>query len=385
MLFALPAMSGPAVVGEYSVIEQMVKARARQPVVARFAWIDNSGHPVAADGPDIKVEAPDWFVKWLDLPVLEEARPVVVGGEKYGSVTLRLNPAVSINRLWRGFWEQVGSLVLGTGLSIAVTLVVLHSGVQPLRALAASARRFGQGEYGVRVTVEGPSETAQCVQAFNSMASNIESLLGSLSRSEEKNRLLAMQVEQSNDAIFSHDQRGVVTSWNRGAARLYGYKSAETIGRPLSELDLWDSPVGKGGDASAVHDHQRHPRLLEDRGRPARARAGAVRAARDAGRNGQDARAAQLRQGARAELRDPGGRAGRPDRRHRPARPDPPQPGRQRDQVHRAGRGLRARRRRGGHARHGDLARGHRGHRHRHSRRQEPRHLRRLRAGRRLP
>jgi len=29
MIFALPAMSGPAVVGDYSVIEQMVKARAR--------------------------------------------------------------------------------------------------------------------------------------------------------------------------------------------------------------------------------------------------------------------------------------------------------------------------------------------------------------------
>ena len=55
MFFALPAMSGPAVVGEYSVIEQMVKARARQPVVGRFAWIDNSGHPVAAKGPDVKV------------------------------------------------------------------------------------------------------------------------------------------------------------------------------------------------------------------------------------------------------------------------------------------------------------------------------------------
>ena len=39
MLFALPAMSGPAVVGEYSVIEQMVKARARQPVViVRSDW-----------------------------------------------------------------------------------------------------------------------------------------------------------------------------------------------------------------------------------------------------------------------------------------------------------------------------------------------------------
>ena len=58
MSFALPAMSGPAVVGDYSVIEQMVKARARQPTIARFAWTDNSGHPVAAFGPEIRLEAP---------------------------------------------------------------------------------------------------------------------------------------------------------------------------------------------------------------------------------------------------------------------------------------------------------------------------------------
>jgi PAS domain S-box-containing protein len=240
MIFVLPAMSGPAVVGDYSVIEQMVKARARQPTIARFAWTDNSGHPVAALGPQIRAEAPAWFVQRLHLPALEDSRAVVVGGEKYGTVSLRLNPAMSVNKLWRGFWEKLGILFLGTALSLGVTLVLLRSGVQPLRALAASARRFGQGDHAVRISLEGPPETAQCIQAFNSMAENIESLLASLSRSEEKNRLLALQVEQSSDAIFSHDQSGMVTSWNRGATRLYGYSAAEAIGRPLRELDLWD-------------------------------------------------------------------------------------------------------------------------------------------------
>ena len=241
MSFALPAMSGPAVVGDYSVIEQMVKARARQPTIARFAWTDNSGHPVAALGPRIAIDAPAWFVERLHLPPLEDSKAVVVGGERYGVVSLRLNPAVGVNKLWRGFWEKLGILFLGTALSLGVTLVVLRSGVRPLRALAASARRFGQGEYGVRISLEGPPETAQCIEAFNSMAENIESLLASLRRSEEKNRLLALQVEQSSDAIFSHDQSGVVTSWNLGAARLYGYPAAEAIGRPLRELDLWDA------------------------------------------------------------------------------------------------------------------------------------------------
>jgi two-component system, sensor histidine kinase and response regulator len=249
MTFALPAMSGPAVVGDYSVIEQMVKARARQLTIARFAWTDNSGHPVAALGPEIPSQAPRWFVDRLHLPTLEDSQPVIVGGEKYGTVSLRLNPAMSVNKLWRGFWEKLGILLLGTGLSLGVTLVVLRSGVQPLRVLAASARRFGQGEYAVRISAEGPPETAQCIQAFNSMAENIESLLASLRRSEEKNRLLALQVEQSSDAIFSHDQSGIITSWNRGASRLYGYSAAEVIGRPLRELDLWG---GRGAHVDAA-------------------------------------------------------------------------------------------------------------------------------------
>ncbi|PYO06612.1 MAG: hypothetical protein DMD75_23625 [Candidatus Rokuibacteriota bacterium] len=248
MTFALPAMSGPAVVGDYSVIEQMVEARARQLTIARFAWTDSAGHPVAALGPQIRSEAPQWFVDRLHLPTLEDSQPVIVGGEKYGTVSLRLNPALSINKLWRGFWEKLGILLLGTGLSLAVTLVILRSGVQPLRDLAASARRFGQGDYAVRISAEGPPETAQCIQAFNSMAENIESLLASLRLSEEKNRLLALQVEQSSDAIFSHDQSGIITSWNRGATRLYGYSAAEAIGRPLRELDLWG---GRGAHVEA--------------------------------------------------------------------------------------------------------------------------------------
>ena len=73
-------------------IEQIVKASARQPVIARFAWTDNAGHAVAARGPAIKAEAPGWFTDWVALPVLEELQPVVVGGTTYGTVSLTLNP-----------------------------------------------------------------------------------------------------------------------------------------------------------------------------------------------------------------------------------------------------------------------------------------------------
>lgn len=53
---------------------------------------------------------------------------------------------------------------------------------------------------------------------------------------EEYAYRLASIVESSDDAIVSKNLDGIITSWNRGAERVFGYMAEEAIGKPVTML-----------------------------------------------------------------------------------------------------------------------------------------------------
>jgi PAS domain-containing protein len=67
---------------------------------------------------------------------------------------------------------------------------------------------------------------------------------------ERSARFLASIVESSDDAIIGKDVNGIITSWNRGAERIFGYSAAEAVGRPIAML----APSDRADEMPAILD-----------------------------------------------------------------------------------------------------------------------------------
>jgi PAS domain S-box-containing protein len=69
-------------------------------------------------------------------------------------------------------------------------------------------------------------------------------------RAERMTREMAAIVEYSDDAIFSKGPEGTITSWNRGAERLYGYSAQQAVGASVYQL----APPGRQEEVRRIQE-----------------------------------------------------------------------------------------------------------------------------------
>src|SRR5437763_1836355 len=67
-------------------------------------------------------------------------------------------------------------------------------------------------------------------------------------RVRAERELLSYVVESTDDAVITKSREGIITSWNHGAERLYGYSAQEAIGRPIGLIE----PAAKRGEQQEI-------------------------------------------------------------------------------------------------------------------------------------
>jgi PAS domain S-box-containing protein len=165
---------------------------------------------------------------------------------------------------WRGFhpesaafWDriQLGSAHASCGVSflsgrrvivpnaddcdfMAGSVDLAHYRLSGIRAVQSTplVSRFGQIVGMVSTHWREPHQPSErALRSIDVLARQAADLI-ERTRNEIALRQLALIVESSDDAIVSKDLNGVITSWNKGAERIFGYSAEEVIGKPITIL-----------------------------------------------------------------------------------------------------------------------------------------------------
>lgn len=146
---------------------------------------------------------------------------------------------------WNGAAERIFGYTADEMIGVSITKLIPvdrteeESHILPTIRMGARVKHFETQRVRkdgslveVSLTVSPIKDTSGKVIGVSKIARDITELI----ETEKQSAMLSSIVAYSDDAIISKDLNSVVTSWNNGAKRIFGYSAAEMIGESIVKL-----------------------------------------------------------------------------------------------------------------------------------------------------
>lgn len=139
---------------------------------------------------------------------------------------------------------RLTALALTVGAA-AIAVVISGFITRPLRKIITSTERFAKGDPNVVLPVRDKGEIGELARSFDHMISQIQERSHELVDREAR---LSAVLGAAAEGILICGEDGRVQSCNRAAERIFGYSSADAVGKPFESLLVQDSlPLDEAG------------------------------------------------------------------------------------------------------------------------------------------
>nr|MBA2355283.1 HAMP domain-containing protein [Acidobacteriota bacterium] len=172
--------------------------------------------------------------EYLSGSLAQHSRRIVEAYEGYQQLRVLRRP---IEGVYLSFFLMVTLFIL-----VSATWLGLYTAkriTRPIGLLAAGAREIGAGHFDYRIEPETADEFGQLVEAFNTMAGELEQSRGEVQRKsrevEGRGRYIETILKRIATGVLSLDARGRINTMNSAAARLLGL-DASAVGQSFDDI-----------------------------------------------------------------------------------------------------------------------------------------------------
>ncbi|HEY3306243.1 MAG TPA: cache domain-containing protein [Candidatus Binatia bacterium] len=140
--------------------------------------------------------------------------------------------AIPVSAAEAAYRRWLASVMLGSALLLVSALTLAYFIARrisnSIAALSGAAETLGRGEI--------PQVSASAIVEVDRVAQALEKAADERKRAENARSRLVAIVESSHNAIVGRTLDGTITSWNKGAEKIFGYRPEEAIGRSITML-----------------------------------------------------------------------------------------------------------------------------------------------------
>lgn len=208
----------------------------------RIGVKDASGRPLALPDPapsrlDDRPAAPRWFAALIASPAESRNVPVVVNGQRIGTVEIVPEPRDEIAEVWENT-VALGWVALLVNVAVIAMLYLLFGRVlDPLTAVAAGLADLEHRKFRVRLPRPQARELAAITDRFNALAEALETARAENLRLNER-LITAQDDERRRTALDLHDEVGPSLfglKANIGSIATLAGELPDAAGRTLAE------------------------------------------------------------------------------------------------------------------------------------------------------
>jgi len=224
------ALSAPLAQGDDAAVRDLIGDMRRADSIVYLVVLDAGGRLVASSGLNETVAGPADQVldaaRRIYARSIDVETPVARKGKLLGKLHFGLSTDFIAKARVELITESLLIGVIAVVLSVLIVLGLYYWLTRNLRQLATASASFANGNYAVRLPVEGGDEVGRLASAFNSMADALSGRIKALADNEAKFSAIA---DYSYDCELWADPEGRLIWINPRVQDMFGYTPEECL------------------------------------------------------------------------------------------------------------------------------------------------------------